>query len=208
MCSYESFYIGCPIHPPIIMPTEKSILYFEKIGEENTEETLKISKKRANELGIRDIVIASTRGPTGIKASEVFKGYNLVVVTHTTGFKEPGQQQLSEESHEKIEANGGKILTTSHAFAGVSRAMRRKFDTVGPAAIVAQTLRMFGQGMKVVVECAYMAADAGLIPMDRAIISIAGSGRGADTAVVLKPSHLHTMFDLYVKEIIAKPNPE
>ncbi|GAG34149.1 unnamed protein product, partial [marine sediment metagenome] len=48
-------------------------------------------------------------------------------------------------------------------------------------------------------------ADAGLIPMDRDILSIAGSGRGADTAVVLKPSHLHTMFDLYVKEIIAKP---
>ena len=85
--------------------------------------------------------------------------------------------------------------------------MRRKFDTVGPAAIVAQTLRMFAQGMKVVVECAYMAADAGLIHMDRDIVSIAGSGRGADTAVVLKPSHLHTMFDLYVKEIIAKPNP-
>ena len=190
------------------MPTEKSILYFEKIGEENTDETLKASKKRADELGIKDIVVASTRGGTGVKASEVFKGYNLVVVTHSTGFREPGQQELSDESHEKIKANGGKILTPSHAFAGVSRALRGKFDTVGPAAIIAQTLRMFGQGMKVVVECAYMAADAGMIPMDRAIISIAGSGRGADTAVVLKPSHLHAMFDLYVKEIIAKPNPE
>jgi hypothetical protein len=162
------------------MPTEKSILYFEKIGEGNTDETLKASKKRAN----------------------------LVVVTHSTGFREPGKQELSDESHEEIEANGGKILTTSHAFAGVSRAMRKKFDTVGPAAVVAQTLRMFGQGMKVVVECAYMAADAGLIPMDGDIVSIGGSGRGADTAVVLKPSHLHTLFDLYVKEIIAKPSPE
>jgi len=190
------------------MPTEKSILYFEKVGEGNTDETLKASKKRADELGIKDIVVASTRGPTGVKASEVFKGYNLVVVTHSTGFREPGQQELPDESHKAIEANGGKILTTSHAFAGVSRALRKKFDTVGPAAIIAQTLRMFGQGMKVVVECACMAADAGLIPMDRDIISIAGSGRGADTAVVLKPSHLHSMFDLYVKEIIAKPSPE
>ena len=189
------------------MPTEKSILYFEKIGVENTDETLRVAKKRADELGIKDIVVASTRGPTGVKASEVFKGYNLVVVTHSTGFREPGQQELADESHETIEANGGKVLTTSHPFAGISRAMRRKLNTVGPAAIIAQTLRMFGQGMKVVVECAYMAADSGLIPMDRDIVSIAGSGRGADTAVVLKPSHLHTMFDLYVKEIIAKPNP-
>ena len=188
------------------MPTEKTILYFEKVGEENTDETLRISKERADELGIKDIVVASTRGGTGVKASEVFKGYNLVVVTHSTGFREPGQQELTNESHQKIVDNGGQILTTSHAFAGVSRALRRKFDTIGPAAIVAQTLRMFGQGMKVVVECAYMAADAGLIPMDKNIISIAGSGRGADTSVVLKPSHLHTMFDLYVREIIAKPD--
>ena len=54
--------------------------------------------------------------------------------------------------------------------------MRRKLNTVGPAAIIAQTLRMFGHGMKVVVEFAYMAADAGLIPMDRDIVSIAGRG--------------------------------
>jgi hypothetical protein len=50
-----------------------------------------------------------------------------------------------------------------------------------------------------------MAADAGLIPMNVDIISIAGSGKGADTAVVLKPAHLQYMFDLYIKEIIAKP---
>ena len=84
------------------MPTEKSILYFEKIGVENTDETLRVAKKRADELGIKDIVVASTRGPTGVKASEVFKGYNLVVVTHSTGFREHGQQELAKESHETI----------------------------------------------------------------------------------------------------------
>ena len=186
------------------MPVKKKILYFEKVGEENTGETLKVAKKRAEELGIKDIVVASTRGGTGAKTVEAFEGYN-VVVTHSTGFREPGKQELTDENREKIQAGGGKILTTSHAFAGVGRALRRKFDTVGPAEIVAQVLRMFGQGMKVVVECAYMAADAGLIPMDKDVISIAGSGRGADTAVVIKPAHLHDMFSLYVKEIIAKP---
>ena len=189
----------------IEMPVKKKILYYEKVGEGNTDETLKVTKKRAEELGIKDIVVASTRGGTGAKTVEAFEGYNVVVVTHSTGFREPGQQELTDENREKILAGGGKVLTTSHAFAGVGRALRRKFDTVGPAEIVAQTLRMFGQGMKVVVECVYMAADAGLIPMDKDIISIAGSGRGADTAVVIKPAHLHDMFSLYVKEIIAKP---
>lgn len=188
------------------MAREKSILYFDEVGEKDTDETMSAAKKRAEELGIRDIVVASTRGGTGVKAVEAFKGCNVVVVTHSTGLREPGKQELLEENRAKIEARGGKVLTTGHAFSGVSRAIRKKFETVGPADIVAQTLRIFGQGMKVVVECAAMAADAGLIPVDRDIISIAGSGRGADTAVVLKPAHLQDLFDTYIREIIAKPN--
>jgi hypothetical protein len=187
------------------MATEKSILYFDGVGEEYTDETLKAARERAGELGVRDIVVASTRGGTGVKAVAVFQGYNVVVVTHSTGFREPGKQELTDENREKIEKGGGRILTASHGFAGVNRAIRRKFDTVGPAEIVAQTLRMLGQGMKVCVECAAMAADAGLIPMDKDVISIGGSGKGADTAVVLKPAHLSNLFDMYIREIIAKP---
>ena len=37
------------------------------------------------------------------------------------------------------------------------------------------------------------------------VASIAGTGKGCDTAVVVKPAHLNDMFDLYVKEIICKP---
>ena len=188
------------------MAFEKSIIYFAEPGEGNTDRTLEAAKTRAEELGIRDIVVASTRGGTGVKAVEVFKGYNVVVVTHSTGFREPGKQELEEAVAEKIRSGGGRILTTGHAFAGVSRAIRRKFDTVGPAEIVAQTLRLFGQGMKVCVECAAMASDAGLIPADKDIIAIAGSGRGADTAVVIKPANSSTLFDLVVREIIAKPS--
>lgn len=188
------------------MTNEKPIIYFDQVGEKNTEETLKAAKKRAEELGIRDIVVASTRGGTGVKAVDFFKGYNVVVVTHSTGFREPGKQELRDENRDKIMHGGGRILTASHGFAGVSRAVRRKFDTVGPAELIAQTLRMFGQGMKVCVECTAMAADAGLIPMDKDVISIGGSGRGADTAVVIKPAHLSNIFDTYVREIIAKPD--
>lgn len=192
------------------MPLEKSIIYFEEAGEKNTDATLKAAKKRAEDLGIKDIVVASTRGGTGVKAVETLNGYNVVVVTHSTGHREPGKQELLEENREKIKAGGGKILTTNHAFAGVSRAVRRKFETAGPAELVAQTLKMFGQGMKVCLECAIMATDAGLIPIDKDVISIGGTGRGADTAVVLKPAHLSAresnLFDIYVREIIAKPN--
>lgn len=184
---------------------EKTILYFDKLGEENTEITLKAVKKRAEELGIKEIIVSSTRGGTALKTLEHFNDYKVIVVTHSAGFREPGKIEMDDETVQKIKDNGGIVLTTGHAFAGVDRAMNRKFSTIGPAEFAAHVLRMFGQGMKVVIETVYMAADAGLLDMDKDVISIAGTGRGCDTAVVVKPAHLNNMFDLYVKEIIAKP---
>jgi hypothetical protein len=188
-----------------IMSIEKSVVYFNNTGEVNTEETLRLAKKRAEELGIKDIVVATTRGYTGAKASRLFKGFNLVVVTHYTGFKAPGLQELTEENRRIIEENGGKILTCTHAFMGVERAIRITFNTAYPAEIMAQTLRIFGEGTKVAVEIVVMAADAGLIPVDRDVISIAGTGRGADTALVVKPANSTRIFNMIVREIIAKP---
>jgi hypothetical protein len=72
--------------------------------------------------------------------------------------------------------------------------------------IVASTLRIFGEGMKVTCEISLMAADAGLVRTDEAVISIAGTGRGADTAIVLCPVNTGDFFRLKVKEILCKPH--
>lgn len=183
---------------------EKMTVYFEKPGD-HTEEVLKLAKKRAEELGIRDIVVASTTGRTGAVASEVFRGYNLVVVTHQVGYKDPGTHELLEEYRREIEKNGARILTCTHAFLGVERAIRKAMNTAYPAEIMAQTLRMFGQGTKVAVEIAAMAADAGMVPHDRDVIAMAGTGKGLDTALVLKPDNTLRIFEVFVREIIAKP---
>lgn len=188
------------------MSARKTILYFGTPGEVNSAETLKVAKERADELGIRDTVVASTRGTTGLLAVDVFKGYNVVVVSHVSGMKEPNINELDAVVAEKIRAQGGRIVTAAHAFSGVNKAIQAKFDTMYPAGIVAQTLRLFGQGMKVVVEITAMAADAGAIPAGKDVVAIAGSGRGADTAVVIKSAPSHSLFDIVVREIIAKPN--
>jgi hypothetical protein len=81
-------------------------------------------------------------------------------------------------------------------------------QTGAGAEIVSQTLRILGQGMKVVCEIAAMAADAGLVRTDEEVIAVAGTGgagRGADTAVVLQPVNAHKFFETRVKEILCKP---
>jgi hypothetical protein len=179
--------------------------YFEKPGKENTQRTLELAKRRAEELGIKTILVASTRGDTGVRACEAFRGYDVVVVTHSTGFKEPDFQELTDENRAAIEAAGGKILTSQHTFGGVGRAVRKKLGTYELEEIIAYTLRLFGEGMKVAVEICLMAADAGLVRTDEPVIAIAGTGRGADTAMVLKPANAQTFFDLKVLEVLCKP---
>ena len=180
-------------------------VYYKQPGQQNTARTLEIARRRAEELGIRTILVASTRGETGVQAAQVFQGYDVVVVTHATGFVEPNTQQLTPEHRAAIETAGAKILTCQHAFGGISRAVRKKWGTYAIDEIVAQTLRIFGEGMKVCVEIALMAADAGLVRVGEPCIAIAGTGWGADTAVVLAPAHVQQFFDLRVMEVLAKP---
>jgi hypothetical protein len=180
-------------------------VYFPEPGSANTNKTLEIAKRRAEELGIKTIVVASTSGETGLKAVKTFANYKVVVVTHTTGFQTPDSQELTPQNRAKILKKGGLILTATHAFGGVGRAVRRKLNTYQVDEIIAHTLRAFGQGTKVACEIVLMAADAGLIRADEEVISIGGTASGADTALVVKPAHTHNFFELKVKEVLCKP---
>ncbi len=184
---------------------EVQSVYFPEPGSVNTEETLNVAKRRAEELGIKTIVVASTSGETGLKAVKMLANYRVVVVTHTTGFQAPDNQELTSQNRAKILEKGGTILTATHAFGGVGRAVRRRFNTYQVDEIIAQTLRAFGQGTKVACEIVLMAADTGLIRTDEEIISIGGTASGADTALVVKPAHTHDFFQLKVKEVLCKP---
>jgi hypothetical protein len=184
---------------------KRNTIYFTKAGKQNTYALLNFVKKYAEKEAIKDIVVASTSGETGTKASKIFKGCNLVIVTHCHGFQEPGKTELLEEHRKKILANGAKIFTGIHALSTVERAIRKDFGTIQPLEIIANVLRLMGEGTKVCVEITLMAADAGLIPVDRDIIAIAGTGKGADTALRIRPANAAKFFDLKIREIIAKP---
>jgi len=185
---------------------EGKIVYFAKPGTENTEEVLRIAKIRADELGIKNIVVATTVGNTAVRATEVFEGMRVIVVSHVSGMGEPDTQELTEENKQMIESKGGVVLTTAHAFTGIEGAMRKRFNMHLLGDIIATTLRILGEGMKVTCEISLMAADAGLVRTDEDVIAIAGTGRGADTAVVLRPANSRDFFDMRVKEILCKPH--
>ncbi len=187
-------------------------MYWDNKGSENTEKTIIFALQRAEELQLSDIVVASNTGQTvldlvnyctsnSIDRSQM----NIVCVTHQVGFKNPGEDEMGPEMRERLQKLGVKVLTTTHLLAGVDRALRYQFGGLYPAEIVAMSLRMLGQGVKVGFEIAVMALDAGLIEYGEEVIAIGGTGRGADTAIIIQPEHSSAIFKTQIKELICKP---
>jgi len=186
---------------------EKTITYFEKSGPENTSRTLDAAKRRAKELGVKDVVVASTHGDTALKAAEAFKDMkvNLVAVSICESFRKEGWAMTNAEK-KRLSDMGIKVLTSIHALGdGVANALTEKFGGRSIEEVVRETLYRFCQGMKVCVEIVLMAADAGLISMDKEVMAIAGTGEGADTCIIVKPAYPRKFLDLEIREIVAKP---
>lgn len=186
------------------------VTYFEKGGPQNTEKALQIAKKYADQFNVKEIVIASTKGTTASKSLEIFnpKKYNIVVITHSYYFVGlENRQEFSEDLMENLREQGLKIFSGTHAMAGIERSMRISLNQWLPIEILAKYLRTsFSQGVKVCMEIATMAADAGLINnLDEDIICIGGSGRGADTVCLIKAMPTSSFDKMRVKAILAKP---
>lgn len=180
-------------------------MYWNHAGVVNTDETIHTAIARAVELDIHHLVVATCSGANIKKVLARNTDLNIVGVTHHVGFDGPGVDEMAEGVRAELQAQGVKLLTTTHLLAGVDRAIRVQFGGLYPAELIAQSLRMFGQGVKVAIEIAVMALDAGLIPYGEEVISIAGTATGADAALVICPAHSNKFFQTEVREIICMP---
>jgi len=178
---------------------EEKILYFEKPGKENTLEVLQAVKKRAQERGITKIVMASTRGDMARITAAELEGtdFQLVVVPWQYGFRET--QPFPQELVRELQAKGHRVHFGTMLFHTDDF-----FGTKTPQ-VMANLLRVFGQGIKVCVEIILMACDGGCIAGGERVIAFAGSGAGADAAVVATASPSTRLTGLRIHEIICKP---
>lgn len=182
-------------------------MIFERPGEENTKAALECALKAAKERGIHHLVFSSNRGESLkiLLQLGVPEDLKVTVVTSAFGFLGPNEWQFGEENRQLALSAGFRVCTAAHTLSGVERSFSTKFSGAYPAEIVAHTLRMFGAGTKVVVEIATMAADAGYIPVGEPVIAVGGTGRGLDTAWILKASNSNTLLATRLEECLCKP---
>ncbi|MHB0878287.1 MAG: pyruvate kinase alpha/beta domain-containing protein [Anaerolineae bacterium] len=178
--------------------------YYDRPGSENTDDVLRVAAVRAQQLGIRQVVVASSHGATALAARDAFPANVSIVAVGISAAFAPEGWVMTEEERRRVTAAGMPVLTAQHALGDdVSEAMAG--DGWSPNRIVRETLYRFSQGMKVAVEVSLMAADAGLIDMEADVIAIAGTDGGADTAIVLKPVYARHIRQLKIREILAMP---
>ncbi len=185
----------------------EDILYFSKPGIGNTAACVGKAVERARKRGINTFVIATTSGMSALRLYEHINPATerIVAVSHQVGFREKGIDPMTPEQRKDLQASGIAVLTTGHALSGVGRGITNKFGYLSPQELMAATLRLFGQGVKVTIEITVMAADAGMIPMSEDIMAIGGTGKGADTACIITPAHSNHVFETHIKEIVCKP---
>ena len=180
--------------------------YFEIPGEVNTTATLEAARRRASQLGVEKIILPSYTGKSALAALRLFAPQQIILVRTAFGFEKPNAQGMKESVRRKLEEAGVAMVTGTHALGGVGRSVRRKLGTYQIDEIIAYTLRIFGQGTKVAVEAAVMAADAGAVRTDEDVIAAGGSSSGLDTALVLRPVNASSLLDMKIREIICKPS--
>ncbi|MDH5266902.1 MAG: hypothetical protein OEW62_04405 [Candidatus Bathyarchaeota archaeon] len=185
----------------------REVCYFEDFGEQNTEQTIEAAKKAASNLDVKYVVVATASGATGVKAAEAFKGTGMKVVVVT---EYAGMAEFKDENRRKLEELGAAVITSTHSFLTPAESISKLHTGYcSENTIIKDVLRRFSQGVKVAAEIVMMATDAGAIPISEEVISIAGTGKGADTAVALKSCHsddfLHKERGMEFREIIAMP---
>ena len=188
----------------------KDIVYFEKAGEQNTDDTIMLALKRAKELHLQYLVVATSSGATGLKSAKAFKGsgINVIVVGHQVGFSKPGVDEMEESNAREIKDLGAVIIRQTHALSAVERSISRRIGGASRTEAISEALRtLLSNGAKVCVEITIMASDGGCIPVDgkTEVMAIGGTWGGADTACVMLPAHANNFFDMQIREIVAMP---
>lgn len=184
------------------------MVIFKKISQENTSVTIKIALDKAKEMST-DVVLATSSGNSAIAIAEYAAetGYSgkIVAITQVWGTRKPGENEMSDETRKKLTDLGVILVTAAHTLSGVERSLSGKFGGVYPVEIMAYTLRLFSQGVKVCVEVASMALDAGAIKEPREVVVLGGTGRGLDTACIITPGYSAKIFETKIHEILCKP---
>ncbi|NQT52464.1 hypothetical protein HQ576_10455 [bacterium] len=199
---------------------------------------MEAAKERAEEFGVRNVVVATNSGTSVAAAVEAFgPGYQFFAVGNPASARQRGlclHTGMREETRQALEARGIKVVLQDQSLfqadertadgparhTAAIRAYANRFHggelppegAYGLVSIISHVLaEFFGDGPKVCIEIALMAADSGWLPLDEDCMAIATPAGGfAHAAMTLRPTRTEDMFSmqLRVKDLLLVRTPD
>ena len=183
--------------------------YFDVHGEINTDNTVKLAVKRAEELGIRKAVVASETGLTALKVLDAFPEGKVIVVSSAAGTCVEGtvigdlRIGIPDEGMlQELTKRGAKVVRGTDPFWNVAA----HTDLVDACKLGIMYFKVICGGTHVCISAVLEATDAGHLIEGEEVVALAGSFVGLDTAIVAGAANSVNFFKAFeVREIICKP---
>ncbi|OGL43510.1 MAG: hypothetical protein A2161_20590 [Candidatus Schekmanbacteria bacterium RBG_13_48_7] len=181
------------------MGQANEILYFSKSGKQGTKPVLQKVKDYLLKSNIKDVLVASISGQTALYAAKEFEGLNqrIICVSGSPSWKEHFDFPLIPENNKKKLIESGIVVLENlpSTFSDTIEYSIARYGIRPASWLVVETLLAIGgYGLKTAVEVALMATDAGIVEPYTEVVSIGGTKKGADTAIVLKTTFANQFF--------------
>ncbi len=195
---------------------EELIFYFDNFGEENTQKVCERVIMRLKKGDIKKVAIASTSGKTAlIFAKSILSSLNdikIFCVSDPPWAK--GYPFISQGNRQELEKIKVEIVDYApyvcHTYS--ERVSENVYGLPDLMGIVFDVFRMVGgNGLKVAIEIGFMLTNCGKVNPGEHIISVGGTEKGADTAIVMKTAFSVDIFSkipdkrMEVIEILCMP---
>ena len=186
----------------------KTITYLDRPGRAECSRCLAAAALRAADLEVSHAVVATASGRTALELARALKRAGskarVIGVGYSAEFAAKWGR-LEPRYAREAEKLGASFISGTHAMGGLNGALQEKFGGWSPNKIIASTYYTLGQGFKVAVETALMAADQGALPLKKEVLALGGTAEGADTALILTPVCSSAFFKLRIHEIVCLP---
>lgn len=194
---------------------ERTIVYFEREGKENIEQTIHLVSKRATETGIKKVVIFTSDGVGPLKAHELLYRTHTRVIAVTFPYKRQFIVQKEDGSEERVfPGTSDNNVVKQFAEKGIPlvRCPMPFDDIVIPWApsnkleAIKWTLQLVSKSFPLCIQAILMATECGEVEPGEEVIAAS-----SDTAIIATgcPSRLlfHPKLGMKIKEFICRPLP-
>jgi len=190
--------------------------FFNSPGPDNTSKVIEVVGRRVRLGDIDKILVASESGQLALELRRSFARRTIVCVTYNDETRHKYQKPALMK--DKLLKQRIVLVDTVPEPLGRELTFRNWWErkTINVPGNVADLFWMSlicvgGHGFRTAVEIVFMAVEAGVVPVGERVVSIAGTGWGADSAIVMRASRLDDAVGadpekrMKIEEILAMP---